>query len=234
MQELDGALNDAYREHQGLTVVWSQFVLDVSIAVNDNPLRVESLYDANALEQVGHAVAELRKTADNLRYERDALQATANHFADAFGCNDADQISVIDRLKKFQVEIAGKLAKKSKALKAARRELSRLAAAVAQADATSASREGELSEWVDRLTSQLQSAAAASNGLKSENQRLSRELDDTADSLRLAESQRQDAHFQVTQKAAAELAIKFEKLQEEHSQLQEAHDQAKADRAKLR
>jgi chromosome segregation ATPase len=143
-----------------------------------------------------------------------------SHFAEKFNPDDPDHISAIDYLKKVFIEQASQLSKKSKEVKALKREISRLAKHLADAESDHTRCSDDLSSKIEELSGQLQSTNIASNAIKAENERLRRELEDAEDSLRRVQTQLHDSQHHVTQKLAAETSAKLEKLQQAYSDLQ--------------
>jgi chromosome segregation ATPase len=174
LQETETKLATADRDNQTLLSNYSQFTLDLSIALTDKSLPSDNIFSKKVAERIVATAAELRQTADDLKHECATLKAVTDHFAQAFEINDSDFIKAIDEIKRIAYDQYSLAAQKSKAAKVLKRENGQLARMLAASNSDKSARFDELTQKVDSLSR--------------ENEKLQAELADARRALRRAES----------------------------------------------
>jgi myosin heavy subunit len=188
IQKGEAARQATIREHEEFAQSANQFLLDLSIAVSDQPASPDCYTRPETLAQIVNSVTQLLQDLDNARHERDELRAITAHFAEAFNSTGADPISAIDNLKRFVLEQHTHAAKRVKELKAVRRENAALARTLDEVKAEHAAHVEELNAETDRIAAEFNAFREEAATVAAEKARALKELETANRTIKLLES----------------------------------------------
>ncbi|OHS93400.1 hypothetical protein TRFO_11811 [Tritrichomonas foetus] len=84
IQSRDEALDQAFNENQTLSNSFNQFLVDASIALNDQAVTLQDFFGYNAGHKIVDEIAQLRLNQANLRHQYDTLKGFINLFQTTF------------------------------------------------------------------------------------------------------------------------------------------------------
>ncbi|OHT13922.1 hypothetical protein TRFO_15817 [Tritrichomonas foetus] len=85
IQARDEALDQAFNENQTLSNSFNQFLVDASIALNDQAITLQDFFGNNAGHKIVDEIAQLRLNHANLRHQYDTLKGFISLFQTTFG-----------------------------------------------------------------------------------------------------------------------------------------------------
>jgi hypothetical protein len=226
IEQFETSLNKTSREHYELLSNFNQFVMDLTIALNDKPATAEAVHNDRFLKQLVQGVVELRHTADNLKHEFGSLNAIITHFCEVFGNDRVDPIKTIDEIKNVIVEQRSIITQKSKDVKALKRENTQLTKTLSQTQIDHSVRLTELTQNFETISHDLETVTSIAKSLEAQNETLQTELNETKRSLRRVQSVTSESHvversppdspqIHSLQRDFADLQRKYNKLLEQ-------------------
>jgi chromosome segregation ATPase len=215
----------------------NQLIVDLSIALTDEPLTSQVLFKPDAAAKLVKIATEIRQAAELGRHDHESLQAITAHLTQAFQGNEPNAVVLVEELKNLLESQRARLAKKSKSLKAVKKELKCVTQLLSTKDAEIAEKSESDGATIESLSQKLDKVSGDVASLRLENARLKAELENeiaykTDLESQVEELQRDSLHI----RAAAAIA-RLDSLQKEHAALKAQFDQlteeSKSERGRL-
>ena len=218
LQSIENLLKDSIEENKFLSTSLNKFIVDLSIAISDQPQTIDDFFK-NGSDNLVAKVGNLRSSFDDLKHREEELQGIITRLAEAFGNDVNDPIAQIASFKnKFamQREI---IAKKTKKLHDKRRECAALAAAAKENDTRQQQAIEELRVDVSNVKNKADQLQKSNNTLNRENQRLQGELDHAVQQLAESEALLKDKTEDLIKKLTVENSEKVRVLTQKYNDL---------------
>lgn len=248
IHEIQQSLEETTKENQFLSSTFNKFIIDLSIAVADQPTTIEDFFKANGGQKLLDQVAEFRVRFDDMKHQSDRLKEIAACLAAAgFGETD-DPVAQVQDLKTQFFNQSEILASKSSKLKKLHREYKEILTSAELIKSESAKRIELLNSKYSAVSCQIKQLESNNSKLTTENHKLLKDLQDCRKRIDNFEEEFKTREAQSLSKLAAEhnekmtaLSKKFQQLlttynelveefnhqDEENKKLQETVDQQK-------
>jgi DNA repair exonuclease SbcCD ATPase subunit len=186
---LEEGLAARSRDFEDLSRTLNEFLMDLTIALNDQPLTIETVENQKGLKQIVQGVSHLRQANADLNHALLGLKEFAAHFTEVFGNVDECSINAVDLLKRSLADQHSLAARKAKEVKSLKRENAQLAAVLTKVQSEHSSRLTEVTQNFESVSQELETATVALRAAETENQRLQSELNTVRRSLKRFQTQ---------------------------------------------
>ncbi|KAK8895785.1 hypothetical protein M9Y10_013670 [Tritrichomonas musculus] len=176
LRELQVALDETTKENQFLSSSFNKFIIDLSIALCDQPTTIEDFFKSNGGEKLLQAVADFRVKFDDMKHQSDRLQQIVSHLDQLFPTGIDDPVMQITELKNQYQAQCDAIASKTSNVKRLRRELRELAQSNELLKSDSSQRIEDLTNRLSQATASVTQLERSNETLKKENSRMSAEL----------------------------------------------------------
>lgn len=230
LSELQNAFDETIQENQFLSTSFNKFVVDLSIAIADQPITLEDFFKSNGGQQLLEQIADFRVKFDDMKHQNEKYNETMLQLDEYFG-NTGDPVQCIVEMKKqyaAQLEI---ISQKSSKLKKLHRDLRNLIQSSEASKLESSQRIEDLTNELNKFATQLQQLEKLTKSLKQENQTLQADLADATVRANQNEEDFKIREQQIIQKLSAEhqakmnsITTKYNDLSKQYSELVEDFD----------
>lgn len=223
----DAALDEAWTENQQISSAMNQFLVDASIALDDNPITFKDFFEQNSGKDLVEKVQQLRSDNSNLIHENEQMKATLSQLRETFieVGDGQDPVTHIMQIRDTLDATQQDLQKTSKKMKSYKSQLKKT-------EQQSKKTEQSLKQQIDDLEAEKltlsrhrEVATKQIQDLKEENQRLTVELSDVTHTRDDLESTIIQEHDEQIQQQTSKLQGTVEKLK---SQLRSNKQQYKS------
>ncbi|KAK8889401.1 hypothetical protein M9Y10_034147 [Tritrichomonas musculus] len=228
--ELQSAFDDTAKENQFISASFNKFIVDLSIAICDQPTTIEDFFKSNGGQQLLTKMADFRVKYDDMKHQNDKLNETIAHLDEMFG-NTGDPIGAVTEMKNQFVNQLEIISQKSSKLKKTRHDLRDVLQNLDACKTESSQKIEDLTNEMNKLASQLTQLEKTTKSLKQENQNLQTELADATVRANQNEEDFKIREQQVIQRLTAEhqnklnsITNKYNDLSKQYSDLVEDFD----------
>lgn len=228
IQELQNQLDETTKENQFLSSSFNKFIIDLSIALCDQPTTIEDFFKSNGCEKLLLLVAEFRAKFDDMKHQSDRLQQIVVTLDQMFPTGIDDPVLQVNELKNQYTDQCEVLASKSTKIKRLRRELRDLIQAHENLKNDSSQKIDELMTRLNQVNSSLSQFEKSNDKLKATNSSLTSELNELRKQLAAGEtfynSKKQEEIANIVAENNKKYSIisnKYNKLQQSYSELSE-------------
>ena len=191
LKDTQAALDDTMKENQFLSASFNKFIVDLSIAISDQPTTIEEFFKGNGGQQLLEKVAEFRVRFDDMKHQNDKYRDILAFLEESFGLagQNIDPIQQIADVKNQLQTQCDIISQKSSKLKKMRRDFRDLIQNSESFKNESSQKIEDLTSAVTSLENQLTNLDKTAKALKAENQNLQVDL---ADATRRANQNEED------------------------------------------
>ncbi|OHT09438.1 hypothetical protein TRFO_04491 [Tritrichomonas foetus] len=219
LRDLQRSLDETTKENQFLSNSFNKFIIDLSIAVTDQPTTIEDFFKANDGQKLLEQVAEFRVKFDDMKHQTDRLGEIVQRLGESGFGSAQDPVGQINEMKNQFALQSECLASKTSKLKKLRREYRDICQAHEALKTESAQRIDLLTQKVNKFTSQLSQCESQNNQLKSENNKLHNELLDATRRLNSTEEDYKKRESAAIAKVVLEHTEKINALTQKFNEL---------------
>lgn len=221
LQDLQEAFNDTMKENQFLSSSFNKFIVDLSIALCDQPATVEDFFKGNGGQQLIEKVADFRVRFDDMKHQNDRFNEIVAYLEDSFGTagQNIDPIQQIADIKNQFTNQCDIIAQKSAKIKKMRHDLRDLVQSSDKNKLESSQRIEDLTNAVTKLESQLATLDKSAKSLKQENQNLQVDLADATRRANQNEEDFKEREKEVVNKLISEHSTKYNNLNAKYNNL---------------
>ena len=227
LNELQSAFDDTMKENQFLSASFNKFIVDLSIALSDQPTTIEDFFKGQGGQQLIEKIADFRVRYDDMKHQNDKFQEVTNRLDEMFGCT-GDPVAQITEMKNTFNSHMESLAQKTAKLKKMRRDLREVVSAAETCKVESAQKIEDLTNEMNKLASQLTQLEKTTKNLKQENQSLQADLADATvranqneEDFKTREQQTINKLNEEHHKVITQLTNKYNELSNQYSELVE-------------
>ena len=195
IQARDEALDQAFTENQTLSNAFNQFLVDASIALNDNALTLQDFFGNNAGQKIVDQVTSIRANLANLRHQYDTLKGFITVFNNSLG---EYTIEPTDTVKQIQ-EIRAVIEAQKAAISARSKKIHELKAIVRQTAATLKSKEVDYENQVHDLQDTVKELQCHTTALQTEKRQLKSDNENLTQQLQQATQEREQLESTIVQ-----------------------------------
>lgn len=221
LQELQKAFEDTMKEHQFLSSSFNKFIVDLSIALSDQPTTIEDFFKGNGGQQLIEKVAEFRVTFDDMKHQNDRLNEVFGFLEESFGTagQNIDPMQQVANIKNQFTTQLETISQKSSKLKKLRRDLRNLIQSSEAMKTESSQKIEDLTNAVQKLESQLSALEKSTKSLKQENHSLQIDLADATRRANQNEEDFKEREKEVVNKLMAEHQQKLNEVTSKYNSL---------------
>ncbi|OHT11849.1 hypothetical protein TRFO_18528 [Tritrichomonas foetus] len=222
--DLQSAFDDTMKENQFLSYTFNKFIVDLSIAVCDQPTTIEDFFKGNGGQQLLQQIADFRVNYDDMKHQNEKFHDVMARLDEMFGCtgDPVQQITEVKNQFQNQLEI---IAQKSSKLKKMRRELRDVIQAAEACKTESSHKIEDLTNAMNKLASQLSQLEKLSKQLKQENLTLQADLAEATVKANQNEEDFKRREQQIMNKLTAEHSDKFNQLTAKYNELSQTYSE---------
>lgn len=218
LQSVEALLKDSIEEAKYLSTSLNKFVVDLSIAINDQPLTIDDFFK-NGSDSMIQKVVNLRTSCDDLKHREEELQGIITRLAEAFGADVNDPVAQINSMKNKFIVQREIIAKKTKKLHDKRRECAAISAAAKENDTRLQQQIDELSCDLSNTQKKVEQFQKSSAQLAKENQKLQSDLEKAVQDLAESEALLKDRTEDLIKKLNVENTEKIHVLTQKYNEL---------------
>lgn len=218
LKSVEVLLKESIDENNFLSTSLNKFIIDLSIAINDQPQTIDDFFK-NGSDHLVQKVVNLRTSFDDLKHREEELQGIITRLAEAFGTDVNDPIAQINSMKNKFSQQREIIAKKTKKLHDKRRECAAIAAAAKENDTRLQQQIDELNCDASNNKTKIDQLQKSNVTLTRENQRLQGELDTAVSHLSESEAMLKDKTEDLIKKLNVENAEKVKQLTQKYNEL---------------
>lgn len=221
LQDLQAAFNDTMKENQFLSSSFNKFIVDLSIALCDQPATVEDFFKGNGGQQLIEKVADFRVRFDDMKHQNDRFNEIIAYLEESFGTTgqNIDPVQQIADIKNQFTNQCDIIAQKSAKVKKMRHDLRDLAQTSEKMKLESSQKIEDLTSAVQKLESQLAALDKSTKSLKQENQNLQVDLADATRRANQNEEDFKEREKEVINKLVSEHSTKYNNLNAKYNGL---------------
>ncbi|OHT01906.1 hypothetical protein TRFO_31201 [Tritrichomonas foetus] len=223
LKEIQIALDDTTKENQFLSESFNKFIVDLSIAICDQPTTIEDFFKLNGGARLLNSVAKFRVKFDDMKHQSDRLQEIVAHLDQNFPTGNEDPLVQITDMKNQLISQCEEISNKTSKLKKLRRDLRELAQASENMKNENASRIEDLTNKLTGCTATVNQLEKSNASLKSENSHLQSELLEATRELAKSEECYKKREAEVINKIIQEHTEKMNELNNQYQSLQQTY-----------
>ncbi|OHS99683.1 hypothetical protein TRFO_08327 [Tritrichomonas foetus] len=227
----DNALDEAYSENQTISNAVNQFLVDASIALDDQPVTFKDFFSQNAGKDLVDKVQQLRADNSNLHHENELMKNTLSQLRETFveigdGQDPTSHILQIrDRLDQTEQELQAT----SKKMRSYKSQLKKCEQQAKKNEQQLKSAIDDLKQENETLSQHQETTKQQLQDLKAENQRLTVELSDVTHTREDLESTIIQDHDDQIQKATSQFEEQVNSLKKQLRQQKATYDELERD-----
>ncbi|OHS94310.1 hypothetical protein TRFO_39472 [Tritrichomonas foetus] len=230
LKDIQTAFDDTMKENQFLSASFNKFIVDLSIAICDQPTTIEDFFKGNGGQQLLEKVADFRVRFDDMKHQSDRFHDIMQYFEESFGLvgQNGEPIQQITDIKNQFAAQCDIIAQKSAKLKKMRRDFRDLIQSSDALKTESSQKIEDLTNAVSKLESQLTALEKTAKALKVENQNLQTDLIDATRRANQNEEDFKEREREIVNKLVKEhngkvnaLTAKYNELSAQYTELVE-------------
>lgn len=227
----DNALDEAYSENQTISSAVNQFLVDASIAIDDQPITFKDFFSQNAGKDLVDKVQQIRSDNSNLHHENEQMKATLSQLRETFievgdGQDPATHIIQIrERLDQADQDLQNT----TKKMKSYKSQLKKLEQETKKNELALRHEIDDLKQENEILNQHHDNATKQIQDLRNENQRLTVELSDVTHTREDLESTIIQEHDEQIQQATQKYEEQIEKLSNQLRNYKQQYNRLEAD-----
>ncbi|KAK8837798.1 hypothetical protein M9Y10_036336 [Tritrichomonas musculus] len=225
LHEIQQSLEETTKENQFLSSSFNKFIIDLSIAVTDQPTTIEDFFKANGGQKLLEKVADFRVRYDDMRHHTDRLKDILISLNQCGFGDPSDPVGQLTELRNqftLQSEI---LASKSNKLKRMRRDYKELLQTSDAYKSETKKRLDTLTTKVHTLTEQVQQYETSNRTLVIENQRISKDLRDSKNRIDNFEEELKRHEAELIAEISKDDAEKMDSLSKKFTELLKTYNE---------
>ena len=220
LKDVQASLDETTKENQFLSESFNKFIIDLSIALCDQPTTIEDFFKSNGGQKLLNTVAEFRVKFDDMKHQSDRLQEIIAHLDQSFPTGINDPVLQINEMKNQYQAQCEVVASKSSKIKRLRRELRELAQSSEAAKIESQARIDDLTAKLGNCKNSINQLEKSTSQLRSENQKLQNELREASTQLAGGEEIYKQRETDAIGKVLAEHNDKYSELHNQYLSLE--------------
>ena len=195
IQARDEALDQAFTENQTLSNAFNQFLVDASIALNDNATTLQDFFSGNAGQKIIEQITQMRATHANLRHQYDTLKGFIQVFHNNLGDYFAEPNDTVKQMNEVRAVIESQKA----AIAARSKKIHELKAIVRQTAATLKNKEVEYEGQIHDLQDTVKELQSTHTVLEQARKQLKHENDNLTQQLQQVTTEREQLESTIVQ-----------------------------------
>ncbi|OHS93399.1 hypothetical protein TRFO_11810 [Tritrichomonas foetus] len=215
--ERDAALDQAFSENQTLSNSFNQFLVDASIALNDNAITLQDFFSENAGRRLVDQIAALRADQGNLRHQLESIRTFVATFQTTFG----EFLSEPSDLHAQVNEIRGVIDMQKTAILARSKKIHELKNLVRSQNAAMKSAQIDFENKIHELEDTSKELQATISTLKVENKKLSGQVRDLNNELQTVTAEREQLETTIMQEQESLNTTMLEEISKSEKKLKE-------------
>ena len=230
----DSALDEAYSENQTISNAVNQFLVDASIALDDQPITFKDFFSQNAGKDLVDKITQLRADNANLHHENEQMKTTMGQLRETFV--DIGDGYVQDPQTHI-IQIRERLDTTSNELQQTHKKMRQYKSQLKKAEQQAKKNEQQLRATIEDLKHENETLSAHHETttkqiqeLKQENQRLTVELSDVTRTREDLESTIIQEHDEQIAQATAQFEEQISNLKKQIRAQKAAYDQCEQER----
>ncbi|OHT00891.1 hypothetical protein TRFO_32317 [Tritrichomonas foetus] len=195
IQARDEALDQAFAENQTLSNAFNQFLVDASIALNDNAITLQDFFAQNAGQKIVEQVTSIRANLANLRHQYDTLKGFITLFHNSLGDYFVEPTDTVKQMNEVRTVIESQKA----AITARSKKIHELKAIIRQTAATLKNKEVDYDNQLHELQDTIKELQCSHTALETVKRQLKADNDNLTQQLQQVTQEREQLESTIVQ-----------------------------------